>query len=269
MLNWFKRARQTGTNSLLDPRDAEQAPRVLVLGASGAIGYAIAETFARQGAALALHANRNTSLQGKLIERCAELGASALCAVRGDLADAQRAKEIVAEAATALAGLDVLVIAVGHADDQALLMIEPGAMSAALQSNLAPVVNACEAFRAQRASSLGGAVVVVSSITGRVGQPMRMAYGAAKGAVEGYVRSFAREVAASGMTANCVAPQVIEGGLADLMKARVRSLLLSNTPLARACEADDVAGAALYLASEGSRYVTGISLNVTGGLVTW
>ena len=111
--------------------------------------------------------------------------------------------------------------------------------------------------------------MVVSSITGRVGQPMRLAYGAAKAAVEGYIRSFAREVAASGMTANCIAPQVIEGGLADLMKERVRALLLANTPLARPCEAKDVAGAALYLASAESRYVTGTSLNITGGLVTW
>ncbi|MDB5800171.1 MAG: 3-oxoacyl-[acyl-carrier-protein] reductase [Rhodocyclales bacterium] len=266
MLNWF---RKTRTSALLDPRDTDLAPRVLVLGASGAIGYAIAETFARQGASLALHANRNTKVQGKLIERCAELGAIGLCGVQGDLADPERTRQIVNEAATTLGGLDVLVIAVGHADDQPLLMTEPGAMEAALQSNLAPVVNACEAFRALRAGWMGGAVVVVSSITGRVGQPMRMAYGASKAAVEGYVRSFAREVAASGLTANCVAPQVIEGGLADLMKARVRSLLLANTPLARACEADDVAGAALYLASEGARYVTGTSLNVTGGLVTW
>ena len=244
-------------------------PRVLVLGASGVIGRAIATAFAAQGAALALHAHRNVQAQGALIEQCATLGATKLCGVQGDLAAATHAQQVVSEAAKALGGLDVMVIAVGQADDQPLLMMPPGAMRTALLSNLAPVVNACEAFRALRAGSQGGAVVVVSSITGRVGQPMRLAYGAAKAAVEGYIRSFAREVAASGMTANCIAPQVIEGGLADLMKERVRVLLLANTPLARPCEAKDVAGAALYLASEESRYVTGTSLNVTGGLVTW
>jgi len=253
----------------LYPHDSEPVQRVLVLGASGVIGGAIATAFAQQGAALALHANRNVQAQGELIEQCATLGASKLCGVQGDLADAAHAQRIVGEAAASLGGLDVVVIAVGNADDQPLLMMAPGAMRVALLSNLAPVVNVCEAFRALRAEMQGGSVVVVSSITGRVGQPMRLAYGAAKAAVEGYIRSFAREVATRGMTANCIAPQVIEGGLADLMKARVRSLLLANTPLARPCAAEDVAGAALYLASAGSRYVTGTSLNVTGGLVTW
>lgn len=253
----------------LYPHDPEPVQRVLVLGASGVIGRAIAEAFAQQGAALALHAYRNRQAQTELLAYCTTLGAAQLVGVQGDLSTAASARGIVDTAADALGGLDVLAIAIGQADDQPLLMMEPGAMRAALHSNLAPVVNACEAFRALRAGAQGGAVVVVSSITGRVGQPMRMAYGAAKAAVEGYIRSFAREVAATGMTANCVAPQVIEGGLADLMKERVRTLLLGNTPLARPCEAKDVAGAALYLASEESRYVTGTSLNVTGGLVTW
>lgn len=253
----------------LYPHDPEPVQRVLVLGASGVIGRAIAEAFAQQGAALAVHAHRNLQAQAELIEYCTTLGAVQLFGVQGDLSDAVRARDIVDAAMNALGGLDVLAVAIGHADDQPLLMMEPGAMRAALHSNLTPVVNACEAFRAQRAAAKGGAVVVVSSITGRVGQPMRLAYGAAKAAVEGYIRSFAREVAPSGMTANCIAPQVIEGGLADLMKERVRGLLLANTPLARPCEAKDVAGAALYLASENARYVTGTTLNVTGGLVTW
>lgn len=255
------------TNGL--KQDIAPVPRVLVLGASGVIGRAIAEAFARQGAELALHAHRNIDAQGELIEHCAKLGAGASSGVRGDLADPADAQRVIDTAASALGGLDVLVIAVGRADDQPLLMMAPGALHAALQSNLAPVVNACAAFRARRAGMRGGAVVVVSSITGRVGQPMRMAYGAAKAAVEAYIRCFAREVAADGMTANCIAPQVIEGGLADLMKMHVRALLLANTPLGRPCEAEDVAGAALYLSSPESRYVTGTSLNMTGGLVTW
>ncbi len=68
-------------------------------------------------------------------------------------------------------------------------------MRTALLSNLAPVVNACEAFRALRAGSQGGSVVVVSSITGRVGQPMRLAYGVAKAAVEGIVHARLRPAA--------------------------------------------------------------------------
>jgi len=115
----------------------------------------------------------------------------------------------------------------------------------------------------------GGRIVLVSSITGLVGQPMRAAYSAAKGAVIAYAKSLAREVASRGMTVNCIAPQVVEGGLARRMKPAVRDLLLANTPLGRVCTPAEVAAAAVYLASPGAAYVTGTVLNLTGGMVTW
>lgn len=247
------------------------APRVLVCGASGRIGAAVAEAFANNGARLHLHYHSNRSAAERLARRLAT-GAGAEHMPQpdaADLRDATAARELLERAAARLGGVDVLITCIGQARDNPLPMVAAADLAQCLEDNLRPVVNACEAFRAQRAGRPGGRIVNVSSITGLVGQPMRVAYGAAKGAVISYTKSLAREVAPEGMTANCVAPQVIDGGLADLMKLRVREILLDNTPVGRACTPADVAHAVTYLAAPGAGFVTGTALPVTGGLVTW
>ena len=163
----------------------------------------------------------------------------------------------------------MLVIACGIARDGPITFLSGGDLEKAIADNLDPVVHLCEAFCAKRRDVPGGRIVIVSSITGLSGQPMRTLYGAAKGAVIGYAKSLARKVASNGMTVNCIAPQVVKGGLADHMKARMQGMIQAITPLQRLCEPDEVAAAALFLASPGASYVTGSSLNITGGLITW
>ena len=260
-----RRARSQEPAASLTPANA----RVLVCGASGGLGQAIAERFARDGAKVALHFNRSRSAAERLAAGLVAEGCAAPALVGADLRDVEAAGRCLGEAAAALGGLDVLVLAVGSAKDGPLALVDDDDMAKCMRDNLAPVVNAAEAFRALRGEAGGGAIVVVSSVTGLVGQPMRVAYGAAKAAVISYCKSLAREVADSGLRVNIVAPQVTEGGLADLMKAKVRSVLLANTPLARNCTPQDVAGAVRFLALGDAAFVTGAVVNVSGGLITW
>jgi NAD(P)-dependent dehydrogenase (short-subunit alcohol dehydrogenase family) len=186
-----------------------------------------------------------------------------------DLCDETATFGLVQDAWNRMDGIDVLVTSVGIAKDGPLLLLNAADISECMQRNLRPVINACEAMCALAQGRSVGRIINVSSITGLVGQPMRVAYGAAKGAVISYTKSLARKVAAHGITANVIAPQVVEGGVADLMKARVRDTLLANTPVGRACTANDIAHGVAYLASPAASFVTGTVLNVTGGLVTW
>ena len=252
------------------------SPCVLIAGASGTIGMAVTEAFAAAHSAsasedplrLALHYRSRAEAVETLRERLAGDGVQ-LHLGQADLCDADQARALVSETARALGTPDTLVISVGGAQDKPLFLLTGADMNETLTENLLPVVNLVEAFVAARGDQAGGRILVISSITGLVGQPMRTAYAAAKGAVIAYVKSVAREVAPRGMTVNCLTPQVVNGGLAKRMKPAVRRLLLANTPLGRACEASEVAAAALYLTSPGAAYVTGTSLNLTGGLVTW
>jgi len=248
--------------------------RVLVCGASGALGAAIATAFVEGGGLVFLHGHRNLARAGQL---AASLQGDATGPVRArhggaDLRDAAQARALVQRAHAELGGLDIVVTAIGSAKDAPLPMVDAADIEDSLRDNLLPVIHVCEAFRelaVAHGTTQGGRIVNVSSVTGLVGQPMRVAYGAAKGAVVSYTKSLAREVAVQGMTANVVAPQVIEGGLADLMKARVRSILLANTPVGRTCLPADVAHAVTYLASPAASFVTGTVLTISGGLVTW
>lgn len=245
--------------------------RVLVAGASGAIGGAIAEAFAADGARLALHGRRRADALATLAARLTAADGTAPAVLCADCASADGAQALFTAAEAALGGVpDVLVIAIGSARDDALPMLGDADAAAVIADNLAPVVHLCETMRAARTRvGGGGRIVIVSSITGLVGQPMRTLYGAAKGAVIAYAKSLARETAASGLTVNCLAPQVLDGGLASLMRAHVRQTLLGATPAARACTPQDLVDAARFLAAPGAGYVTGTVVNVTGGLVTW
>lgn len=262
--SWFARPAAPLAASGSDGR------RVLVAGASGAIGSALAEAFAADGARLALHGRRADALAG-LAARLTTADGTAPAVLCADCASTDGAQALFTAAEAALGGApEVLVIAIGSARDDALPMLGDADAAAVIADNLAPVVHLCEAMRAARARAGGGGrIVIVSSITGLVGQPMRTLYGAAKGAVIAYAKSLARETAASGLTVNCLAPQVLDGGLASLMRAHVRQTLLGATPAARACTPQDLVDAARFLAAPGAGYVTGTVVNVTGGLVTW
>jgi 3-oxoacyl-[acyl-carrier protein] reductase len=247
------------------------APRVLVCGASGAIGTAVAEIFFAEGAQVFLHAYRNADRISKLARTLEQSRPEqgAVSTGTADLRDAHATRVLINAAFEALGGIDVVVTAIGGAKDAPLPLVDSRDITACIDDNLSPVINVCEAYRSLPRSAQSGRIVNVSSVTGLVGQPMRVAYGAAKGAVISYTKSLARELAAEGITANCVAPQVVEGGLADLMKARVRAVLLANTPVGRICTPGDVAHGVSYLASPAASFVTGTVLTISGGLVTW
>lgn len=271
--SWFVNAlntrRETARAPSSDP--SSQVVRVLVCGASGAIGGAVAKMFAAQGAQLFLHYHHNEGKVEKLARSITQTYPQLTVPQlgRADLRDEVAARVLVGDAWNRMGGIDVLVTSLGGAKDGPLLMVDAADVVECMEQNLRPVINVCEAFRVFCSAKRGGRIINISSITGLVGQPMRVAYGAAKGAVISYTKSLAREVAADGVTANVVAPQVIEGGLADLMKSRVRDILLSNTPMGRACTPEDVAHGVSYLASPSASFVTGTVSTVTGGLVTW
>jgi 3-oxoacyl-[acyl-carrier protein] reductase len=206
-----------------------------------------------------------TGRRAEALERLAgELGERAHVRV-ADLAAADAADPLVKEV-EGLGGLDILVNNAGLTRDNLALRLKDEDWHAVLETNL------LAAFRLARASLRGmmkrrfGRILNVTSIVGVTGNPGQSNYAASKAGLVGMSKSLAQEVAARGITVNCIAPGFIETAMTDALGDDQRARLLDAVPAGRLGRPDDVAAAAVYLASAEAAYVTGQTLHVNGGM---
>ncbi len=233
----------------------------LVTGASGGIGGAIARSLHAAGAAVAL-SGRNTDALDAL---AAELGERAHV-ITGDLADADAAAAVAGAAAEALGTVDILVNNAGLTRDNLMMRLKDEDWLSVLDVNLTA------GFRLSRAVLRGmmrnrwGRIIGITSIVGVTGNPGQANYAASKAAMIGMSKSLAAEVASRGITVNCIAPGFIVTPMTDALGEDASSKLVEAIPAGRLGAPDDVAAAAVYLASEEAAYVTGQTLHVNGGM---
>jgi 3-oxoacyl-[acyl-carrier protein] reductase len=235
----------------------------LVTGASQGIGAGIARQLAAQGARVVLAA-RNVEKLGAL---AAELGGGErACALQLDLADAEAVAARLKELPAAFAAIDILVNNAGITADNLLVRMTLEQWEQVLRTNLTG------AFALTREVAKGmmrrryGRIISVSSVVGLMGNAGQANYAAAKAGLIGFTKSVARELGSRGITANVVAPGYIETAMTAALGEEARKSLSDQITLGRLGVADDVAAAVVYLASAEAGYVTGQTLNVSGGL---
>jgi 3-oxoacyl-[acyl-carrier protein] reductase len=236
--------------------------RALVTGATGGLGAAVARAFVGEGARVALLARESARLDALR----AELGepVTAVAADVGSWSDVSRA---VSEAAGALGGLDTVVNAA--AIDT---VWKPVGELPVEEWDRAIAVNLSGAFYVCRAAlpllGEGGAIVNFTSVAGLRAWEEDAAYNASKAGVELLTRTIAVEYGPRGIRANCLAPGVIDAGMTDVITdAGERAALVAKQPLGRMGRAEEVAEAAVWLASEASSFTTGTTLTVDGGFL--
>jgi NAD(P)-dependent dehydrogenase (short-subunit alcohol dehydrogenase family) len=240
----------------LDPSRALLSDRVAVVtGAAVGIGAAVALAFARFGAQLALCDRDAENLDGTA--RAARgLGRRALTAVL-DVRDAQAVTGFLARVGEEFGRVDVLVNNAGGTFEAEFLDVRARGEEALVRENFSSVASFIRES-VPRMPERGGSIVNVTSIEAHRAAPGYAIYSAMKAAVEALTRSLAVELGARGIRVNCIAPDRIQ-------TPGVGELIGPPTPLGRDGEPDDVAGAALFLASDLSAFVTGSTLHVDGG----
>ena len=233
----------------------------LVTGASGGIGGAIARALHGQGAAVALAGTRGAvlaALAGELGERAH--------AITADLADPQAPDSLVRDAEAAMGPLDILVNNAGVTRDNLALRMRDEDWAAVIEVNLSA------AFRLSRAALRGmirrrsGRIISITSVVGVTGNAGQTNYAAAKAGLIGMTKSLAAETASRGITVNCIAPGMVSTAMTDKLSDEQRSRIAAAIPMGRFGAAEDVAAAAVYLASAEAGYVTGQTLHVNGGM---
>ena len=234
----------------------------LVTGATGGIGGAIARALHAQGAAVVLSGTR----EAVLADLARDLGDRAFVAA-ANLSDAESVDGLVGRAEEAAgAPLDILVANAGITKDGLLMRMKDEDFEQVLKVNLESY------FRLSRAAMKGmmkrraGRIVGVTSVVGVTGNPGQTNYAASKAGMIGFSKSLAQEVGSRGITVNCIAPGFIASPMTDVLNDQQRETILRNIPAGRLGTGDEIAAAAVFLASDEAAYVTGQTLHVNGGM---
>jgi len=233
----------------------------LVTGASGGIGKDIARGLHAAGATVALSGTRRDALE----TLAGEIGARTHV-LPCNLADKEETEKLVPAAEAAMGGLDILVNNAGVTRDMLFMRLKDEDWDTVLNINLT------SAFRLSRAALRGmmkkrfGRIIGITSVVGVTGNPGQGNYAAAKAGMIGMSKSLAGEVAARGVTVNCVAPGFIESPMTDALTDAQKQRILTAVPAGRLGTGTDVAAAVVYLASVEAGYVTGQTLHVNGGM---
>jgi 3-oxoacyl-[acyl-carrier protein] reductase len=233
----------------------------LITGASGGIGGAIAKALHGAGASVALSGTRVEPLQAL----AAELGSRAHV-LPCNLSDAVAVEALPKAAAEAMGSVDILVNNAGITRDNLFMRMSDDEWQSVLDVNLTSTFRLCRGVLRGMMKARWGRIVNITSIVGTTGNPGQGNYAAAKAGLTGMSKSLAYEVASRGITVNCVAPGFIATAMTDKLNEDQKGRILTQIPAGRMGEADEVAAAALYLASPEADYVTGATLHVNGGM---
>lgn len=234
----------------------------LVTGASGGIGEAIAAAMHAQGATVAVSGTRRE----KLDELAAKLG-SRVHVVPCDLRDRSQVAALVQQAEAAMGQVDILVNNAGVTKDNLFMRMKDEEWDDVLAINLTSAFILCRAALRNMMRRRSGRIVNIASISGVFGNPGQGNYAASKAGLVGMTKSLAREVASRGITANCIAPGFIETPMTHGLNEKQTEAIAASIPAGTFGKPGDIAAAAVFLASEEARYITGETLHINGGMV--
>ena len=237
----------------------------LVTGGSQGIGESIAKALAAAGAHVVVAA-RSEDKAAAVAQAIAAGGGSAE-ALRLDVADPASVSAGFKAVVEKHGKLDVLVNNAGITDDGLILRMSKESWDRVIATDLTGVfLCAQEAAKTMLKKRVAGRIVNITSVVGLMGNPGQTNYAAAKAGVVGFTKALAREIGSRGITVNAVAPGYIETSMTDILNEEQKKALVGQIVLGRLGTGEDVAGAVVFLASDAAAFVTGTTLNVSGGL---
>jgi 3-oxoacyl-[acyl-carrier protein] reductase len=234
----------------------------VVTGGAQGLGYAIAEQFIAEGARVILG---DLDLERTRAAADALGGPDVARAVRCDVTSGVEVDGLIAAALEEFGGLDVMVNNAGITRDATLRKMTEGQFDEVIAVHLKGTWNGTRSAAAVMRERGRGAIVNMSSISGKVGLVGQTNYSAAKAGIVGLTKAAAKELAHVGVRVNAIQPGLIRSAMTEAMPQRIWDAKLAEVPMGRAGEPSEVATVALFLASDLSSYVTGTVLEVTGG----
>ncbi|MGV3134963.1 3-oxoacyl-[acyl-carrier-protein] reductase [Brevibacillus agri] len=237
----------------------------LVTGASRGIGRAIALKLAEAGANVVVNYAGSEAAAAETVAKVKELGRDAIM-VRANVSSAEEVGDMFKAALDHFGSIDILVNNAGITRDNLLMRMKEEEWDDVIATNLKGVFNCLKAATRPMMKQRSGKIINITSVVGVLGNAGQANYVAAKAGVIGLTKTAARELASRGITVNAVAPGFIDTDMTAVLPEDVKAGLISQIPLARLGQTEDIASVVLFLASDAANYMTGQTLHVDGGM---
>lgn len=237
----------------------------IVTGSTRGIGKAVAEHLAAQGARVAV-CGRNGDTAVQVAEAIVARGGTA----RGFQCDVTLDDDVhnlIRDVQEAYGSVDILVNNAGITRDTLLMRMKEADWDQVMEVNVKALYRCAKAVLRPMMKQRSGRIINITSVIGIMGNVGQANYAAAKAAVIGFTKSLAKEAASRGITVNAIAPGYIATEMTDALDEKIQERILEAIPLGTIGQPEDVAHAVAFLASDESRYITGHTLVVDGGLV--
>lgn len=235
--------------------------KVLVTGASRGIGKAVAEAFIAQGALVV--ATATSAAGAEKIQQ--HLGEKALAKVL-DLGNPESIQMFLQQLEQENLWPDILINNAGITRDGLLMRMAESDWQQVLTVNLSSLFHLCKACMRPMMKARSGRIINIASVVAVMGNAGQSNYAAAKAGMIGFSKALAREVASRNITVNCLAPGFIATDMTEELTEAQKSSILAQVPAGRLGSAQEIAAAAIFLASDAAAYITGETLHINGGM---
>lgn len=240
--------------------------KALVTGSSRGIGRAIALELARQGCAVAVHYSSSPEQAEQVRQEALAAGSPLVVVLQANLSQPEAAAQLVSQANEALGGLDILVNNAGITRDTLLIRMKDDDWDQVIQTNLSAVFRLTREAVKLMMKQKWGRIVNITSVVGLLGNAGQANYVAAKAGLIGFTRTVSKEYGGRGITTNAVAPGFIESDMTAKLPDATKAAYMAQIPVGRFGQADEVAKAVAFLASDDAAYINGQTLCVDGGM---
>lgn len=239
----------------------------IVTGGSAGIGRSIAETFANHGAKVAIFGTNEERGQAAANEINAHTGSETAKFYQVDVSNKEAVAKAIQDVQSHFGNVDILVNNAGVTRDQLLIKMTEEDWDDVMAINAKSCYNTCQALVRQMMKARRGKIINMSSVVGMTGNAGQANYAASKSAIIGFSKALAKELAPRNICVNCVAPGFINTRMTQALGEQQKDAILSQIPFGKMGTVEDVANAALFLASPLADYITGQVITVDGGMI--